>query len=37
MMKDRVESDPVCAALYNACAKIDSEFADEALSVGILV
>ena len=37
MMKDRVESEPVCAALYYACAKIDPEFADEALTVGILV
>lgn len=36
-MKDRVESDPVCAALYYACAEIDPEFADEALTVGILV
>ena len=37
MMKERIESDPVCAALYHACAQIDPEFADEALTVGILV
>lgn len=37
MMRHRVNMDPVCAALYKACADIDQEFADSALSVGILV
>lgn len=37
MIKNHIETDDICAALYYSCASHDQQFADKCLTVGILV